>query len=446
MDGSLETWFAAMNKLFTLCIFQLIATGICLRAEDWPQWRGPNRDGTWSEKGTVERFADRQIPIVWRAKIGPGYSGPTVSDGRVFVMYRVTKPQQQERVLCFDEKTGKPLWTHTYDCPYVGIGYTAGPRSSVTIEGNRAFALGAMGHLHCLDVASGKVQWQHDCHQEYSIEMPMWGIAGAPLVYKELVIVHIGGKDACVVAFDQANGKESWRALSERGQYTAPILVQQGGQDVIVVWTGDSVSGLQPETGKPYWRIPFAPRQMPIGVATPIVQEDRLFLTSFYDGSMMVQLEQDKPQAKVLWRRVGESEMKTEALHSIISTPLFLGDHIYGVDSYGELRCLRAKDGERVWENLTATPKSRWSTIHFVQQQDLTWMFNERGELIIARLSPEGFHEISRAKLIEPTTVQLDRRGGVCWAHPAFANGHVFARNDEELVCGSLLTTAQASK
>jgi outer membrane protein assembly factor BamB len=112
--------------------------------------------------------------------------------------------------------------------------------------------------------------------------------------------------------------------------------------------------------------------------------------------------------------------------------------HVFGVDSYGELRCLRADTGERVWENQTATPRARWSNIHMVRQENRIWMFNERGELIIAKLSPAGFEEISRAKFIEPTTDQLDQRGGVCWSHPAFANKHVFARNDKQLVCASL--------
>ena len=113
-------------------------------------------------------------------------------------------------------------------------------------------------------------------------------------------------------------------------------------------------------------------------------------------------------------------------------------DYIYGVDSYGELRCLKASNGDRVWEDQTATPRARWSTIHFVKNGDDIWMLNERGELIIGRLSPEGFKEIDRAKLIEPTTAQLRQRQGVCWSHPAFANRHVFARNDREMVCASL--------
>ena len=139
-----------------------------------------------------------------------------------------------------------------------------------------------------------------------------------------------------------------------------------------------------------------------------------------------------------IWGRKGPDEKHTEGLHSIISTPIRIGDYIYGVDSYGELRCLDATTGDRVWEDLSAVPKARWSTIHFVKNHDKVWMFNERGELLITTLSPEGLKIISRTQLIEPTRDQLNRRGGVCWAHPAFAYRHVFARNDEELVCASL--------
>jgi hypothetical protein len=184
---------------------------------------------------------------------------------------------------------------------------------------------------------------------------------------------------------------------------------------------------------------------MPIGISTPIVDDQgRLFVTSFYDGSLMLRLnDSGAPAAEKLWRRKGFDEKRTDALHSIISTPLFLGDHVYGVDSYGELRCLDAATGDRIWENLTAVPTARWSTIHFVVNGDKVWMFNERGELIIAQLSPSGYREISRAKLIEPTTEQLRQRGGVCWSHPAYAGRCVFARSDVELVCGNLAASAE---
>lgn len=411
------------------------------RADDWPQWRGPNRDGVWRESGIVDTFDKPELEPVWRVAIGSGYSGPTVANGRVYVTDRVTKPKQIERVHCFDAKSGDAVWSYSYDCPYRNVSYEAGPRAAVTIDEGRAYALGTMGHFHCFDAATGKVIWQKDLNEAYKIRMPVWGIAAAPLIEDDLVITQIGGEDdACLVAFDKITGKERWRALSDKASYSAPRVIEQAGKRVLVCYTGDNVVGLNPRTGEVYWRQPFPPKRMVIGIADPVPYKDMLFVTNFFDGSMLLKLgrDGDKPVAKKLWHRVGPSEKDTDALQSIISTPYIKDDHVYGVDSYGELRCLDLYTGDRVWESQKAVPRARWSTIHFIEHGDDVWMFNERGELIISRLSPKGFKEISRAKLIEPTTAQLPRRGGVCWSHPAFANRHVFARNDEEMVCVDL--------
>ncbi|MBW3600720.1 MAG: PQQ-binding-like beta-propeller repeat protein, partial [Planctomycetes bacterium] len=229
----------------SLCFSAVIFSFACpiALADDWPQWRGPQRDGVWREDGIVEHFESEQLPHVWRVPIGPGYSGPTVADGRVFVTDRLIEPRQMERVHCFDWKTGRKIWSHEYEAPYDGISYTAGPRASVTIDDdNRAYALGATGRLHCFDAGAGAVLWKRDLRQDYDIDMPIWGIAGAPLAYDELLILHIGGRNgACVVALDRKSGEEVWRALNDRAQYTAPVIVEQAGQNVCVVWTGDSV-------------------------------------------------------------------------------------------------------------------------------------------------------------------------------------------------------------
>jgi len=418
-------------------IVVILSLAAAAQADDWPQWRGPTRDGVWRETGLIEKFSGPQVPIVWRVPVGAGYSGPTVAAGRVYLTDRVVEPVQQERVLCFDQATGKPVWSYVYDCVY-RVGYPAGPRANVTVADGRAYALGTMGHLHAFDAATGKLLWKHDLNAVYRIAMPIWGISGAPLVEGDLLIVQVGGQAACIVAFDRATGAERWRALDDTASYAAPILVEQAGKKVVVCLTGESVAGLDPQTGRVYWRHPFPPSRMPIGISTPIYDAGRLFVTSFYDGSLLLKLADDGPTVTEVWRRKGFDEKHTDALHSIISTPLFLGDYVYGVDSYGELRCLNAADGERVWENLSAVPTARWSTIHFVRNADKIWMFNERGELIIARLSPAGYEELSRAKLIEPTREQLGQRGGVCWSHPAFADRRVYIRNDQELVCGEL--------
>jgi len=408
-------------------------------ADDWPQWRGVNRDGVWKEKGLLEKFEGPTLNAAWRVPVSNGYSGPTVAKGRVYLTDRVTEPTQQERVHCFDEKTGKTLWTRSYDAPYGGVGYPDGPRASVTVDGGRAFALGAIGHLNCYDAATGRSVWSKDLNALYHIRLPIWGIAAAPLIEGNLVIVVIAGEtDACVVALDKNTGAERWRALPDRAAYVAPIIVMQAGKRVLLVRTGERIVGLDPANGKLHWEYAYPARQMPIAIATPVVKGDLVFFTCFYDGALLLRLKQDRLAVEKVWERVGQNERNTDALQSIISTPLIQGSHIYGVDSYGELRCLDLMTGDRVWESQDAVPRARWATIHFVVNGDRIWMFNERGQLIIARLSPRGYEEISRAQLIQPTTGQLPQRGGVCWAHPAYANQHVFIRNDTELVCASL--------
>ena len=417
----------------------LIASCASAKADDWPQWRGPHRDGVWPETGIIETFPETELDILWRAEISSGYCGPTVAAGRVYVMDRILKPEQAERILCFDARNGKKLWTYRYDCPYRGVQYDAGPRASVTIENGRAYALGTMGHLHCLDASSGKILWKHDTDAQYKLRMPVWGLSAAPLIEGDQVIVQIGGEgDACVVAFNKMTGRESWRALPDKPSYSASIAIDQAGKRVVVVYTGENVVGLNPKTGKVHWRYPFPPQRMVIGIASPVLHHDMLFLSNFFDGSLLLKLRQDTLAVDKVWLRAGPSETETDALHSIISTPYLSGDYIYGVDSYGELRCLDLVTGDRLWESLEAVPKARWATAHFVVNGDRVWIFNERGELIISKLSPSGFEEIDRAKLIEPTLDQLRRRGGVCWSHPAFANRHVFARNGKELVCANL--------
>ncbi len=408
-------------------------------ADDWPQWRGPQRDGVWRETGLIDKFDSPQIELKWKVPIGSGYCGPIVTDGRVYVMDLQNDPEQGERVLCFDASDGKPVWQFFYQCPYRDVKYPAGPRASVTLDEGRAFALGAKGHFHCLDASTGELLWKKTPGQDYDVDVPIWGIASAPIVVDDLVIAQVGATDgACLIAWEKSTGRRRWQALDDRASYSAPILIEQAGRRVLVCWTGENLVGLDPLEGTVYWKVPFKAAKMIINVPTPVVEANRIFLTAFYDGAMMVRFAADELTAEQLWRRRGLSEKQTDALHSMIVTPIFDGDHLYGVDSYGELRCLDAATGDRIWEDQTAVPRARWSNIHMVRNGNRVWMFNERGELLIARLSPKGFEEISRAKLIEPTMAQLRQRGGVCWSHPAYAGKCIFARNDKELVCADL--------
>jgi outer membrane protein assembly factor BamB len=406
-------------------------------AQDWPDWRGVNRDGVWSDNNGVEEFKSNQPEPVWKVAVGSGYSGPTVANGKVFLTDRIETPKETEGVLCFDEETGDKIWEFRYNCEYSGIGYPAGPRASVVIKEGMAWSLGTMGHLFCFDAATGKVLWQKDLNREYEIKMPIWGIAATPLIDREKIILQIGGSEnACVVALNKNTGEEIWRNLDDGASYSAPVIVEKNGKRVLVVWTEDHLAGMNPETGEVYWKFPWK-LKMAMGIATPVLYNDYIFVSSFYNGSLLVNLGDDYTTAKNVWQRSGESEGNTDALHCVMNTPVIIDDYIYGVDSYGELRCLELLTGERVWEDLTAVNKNRWANIHFIQNEEKVWMFNEHGELLIARLSPQGMIETDRAKIIEPTKKQLPR--GVTWAHPAFANGHIFIRNDSELISVKLV-------
>jgi len=435
-----------MNVGLRWSLFALMVAVVrpsAVRADDWPQWRGPTRDGVWHETGIVNRFESAELKPRWRVPISAGYSGPTVADGRVYVTDRVAEPEQIERVHCFDWKTGEKIWSHSYDCAYRNISYTAGPRASVTIDDGRAYSLGTMGHLFCFEAASGKILWQHELDSEYKVRMPDWGLSAAPLIENGLVILQVGGEHACLVAFDKVTGDERWRAMDDTASYSAPIVIEQAGRRVLVCWAGQHLAGLEPASGKVLWEYPFKPSQMVLAISTPVVEKDHLFVTGFYDGSLMLRLNENKPAVEKIWRRVGANEKQTDSLQSLMVTPYLKNNYIYGVDSYGELRCLAGDTGDRIWEALPAGRKVRWFNIHMVENQDKIWMFNERGELAITRLSPQGYQEISKAKLIKPTREQLNERGGVCWAHPAFAYRHVFARNDEELLAADLSATPE---
>ena len=434
----------SFNRAVTLLSLSVIAACAGAAAPtppgmDWPQWRGSNRDGIWHESGIVQKFDGPEIKVKWHVPVSNGYSGPTVADGRVFVNDRITEPKSQERVHCFDWETGEELWSFAYDADYKGISSPDGPRASVTVSGGRAYSLGAAGNLYCFDSHSGKVLWNHDMNTEYKIRMPDWGIAGAPIVEGDNVIVMISGEpNACLVALDRKTGKETWRALPDKATYSPPIIIEQAGKRVMVAWTADRIVGIAPESGKLYWEYPWAAPGPNIDPCiTPAVHKDQLFLTSVYGGALMLKLDQKKPAVEKVWEKKANSRM-TDSLHTMFANPILTDTHLFGINYYGELRCLDSKSGEEIWEDLTVVPKGNWASAHLVQNGDTTWILNERGQLIIAKLTPRGYTEVSRAQLIKPTRGQLNQRGGVAWSHPAFAYQHVFARNDEELICADL--------
>ncbi len=433
-------------------LFALAITSAGLRADDWPQWLGPQRDAVWRETGILEQFPADGPTIRWRAAIGGGYSGPAVADGRVYVMDRQlakdgSNPRNPfdrgriagtERVLCFNETDGKQLWAHEYDCPYT-VSYAAGPRTTPLVSGGKVYTLGSEGNLLCLDAVTGKEIWARDFKKDFGIPTPMWGFAGHPLLDGNKLICLAGGEGSVAVAFDKDTGKELWRALSaQEPGYAPPMIFEAGGKRQLIVWHPQSLNSIDPETGALFWSEPGVARSG-MTIATPRKFGDLLYVTSFYNGSVMMRFDSDKPGATKLWQSKKASEKDTDALHTVMSTPFIEDGYIYGVCSYGQLRCLKADTGERVWETFAATTgdkPARWGNAFLIKNGDRFFLFNEKGDLIIAKLSPKGYEEISRAHLLDPTNTDPGRP--VVWSHPAFANRCVYARNDREIICVSL--------
>ena len=422
-----------------------------LGAEDWPQWLGPQRDGVWRESGIVEKLPTNGFAYRWRVPIGGGYSGPAVAKGRVYVMDRqlakdAKNPKSafdrstipgSERVLCLNEADGKILWQHEYECPYT-VSYAAGPRVTPTVADGKVYTLGAEGNLVCLDAEKGTALWSRDFKKEFGLKTPMWGFAGHPLVDGKKLICLAGGEGSVAVAYDKDTGKELWRALSAKEPgYAPPMIYEFAGKRQVILWHPEAVSGLEPETGQVIWTHPIAPAvRFGMSIPSPLKVGELLFLTSFYNGSLLLRVGADK--AEPVWQSKKISEKDTDGLHSVMATPLIESGHIYSPCSYGQFRCLKLETGERLWETFAPTSgkSARWGHAFVVKNGGRSFIFSEQGDLIIAKLTPEKYEELSRAHLIDADNRDPGRP--VVWSHPAFANKSIYARNDQEIICVSL--------
>ena len=422
----------------------LLISSACL-ADDWPQWLGPQRDGFWRESGLLEKFPESGPKILWRAPIGGGYSGPSVAAGRVYVMdYQRTDGDPtpsagarqnltgQERIVCLDATTGKELWKVAYDCPY-SVSYPVGPRCTVTIQDGKAYALGTMGHFHCLDAETGKVIWGKDFTKDYGAETPFWGYSSHPMVVGDKVITLLGTKKGVTVAFNKDTGAEVWRSLdaSEVG-YSPVNLTQAGGVSQLIVWHADGLNGLNPETGKPYWQLPLKPMYA-MSIMMPVIHNNIVFAGGIMGISAAVKLDTHSPKAEIDWEGKPNNSLGPKN-----SSPVIVDGLMYGFDRDGDLRCVDLSTGQRLWT--TTDPvggrSQNSSTAFLIKTNDNFIIFNEMGELITSKLNREGYSQISKAKVLEPTTPHANRK--VIWSHPAFANRCAYVRNDEELICVSL--------
>jgi len=412
---------------------------------------GPGRDNVWREKGILERFPQGGARVLWRTPIAGGYAGPAVASGRVFVTDFVPEgaeaadgPRQKggrgtERVLCLDAGTGAILWTHDEPETYT-ISYPSGPRCTPLVDGDRVYTLGAEGRLVCLRVADGAVEWARDLKRDYQTKSATWGYASHPLLDGDRLVCVVGTDVAHAVAFDKYDGHEIWKTgkAPEQG-YCPPVIIEAAGVRQLVLMKPDGIYAVEPETGRMLWESPYDADNGSI-IMQPVRVGDYLYVGGFQEKNLLLRLSADAPGVEVVWRN-----KRQHGISAVNVQPFVLDGHLCGYHEKGDLRVVAIPGGEVVWSGtgpLADRPKGSGTAFiartpgQAASEQDRFFMFTETGDLVIARLSPQGYTELDRMHLLEPTNDAFGRE--VVWCPPAYADRSIFVRNDREIIRVSL--------
>lgn len=415
-------------------------------ADDWPHWMGPTRDNVWRETGILEKFPAGGLKIVWRSPIAGGFAGPAVAGGKVFATdfstakvlddgnFARKSSEGQESVMAFDAATGKLLWKNSYPVEY-RISYPTGPRCTPTVDGDRVYFLGAEGNLLCCDVNSGKIVWQKNLRDTYKTRAALWGYAAHPLIDGDKLITLAGGDGSHVIALNKKTGAEIWRSQTQTEQgYVPPSIITTGTTRQLIVGGPKALKGLDPETGARLWTTPYDATNGAV-IMTPVRINDYLYLGGYDNKNLLIKTPAGKTNSvEVVFR-----DKKAHGLSPVNVQPIVEKNVIYGFDGDGLLYAVEVPSGKRLWESdrpLKEDKKLGSGSAFIVKNGDRFILFNEFGEIIFCHLSPKGYEEVDRAKVIEPTSAAFGRK--VVWCQPAFAGKRMFVRNDKEIICVDL--------
>ena len=438
-----------LQRVGVIGVLTLLVSGIC-SADDWEQWMGPSRDGVYRESGVIDSIPESGLEVKWRLPINGGYAGPAVADGKVFVFDYLrssgkafNNPSQraelkgEERLVAIDEKNGKKIWEHKYDCPY-SISYPAGPRCTPTVDDDRIYILGSEGDLKCLDVKDGGVVWAKSLKKDFNAEVPLWGFSSHPLIDGDSLLVCVGGEGQGVVALDKTTGKVNWKALDAKAGYCPPTIIKHGGVRQLIVFHPEAVASLDPSNGNKYWSIPIEPLYE-MSISRPMLDGNFLYASGIGNQSVMIELDPEKPGAKEVWR----GKPRT-SVFSANATPIFVDGVVYGSDCMvGQLVAVDAKSGDRLWATFDATkPDGKRRVVHGtafltrIGDSNRYFVMSEVGDLLVSELTKEGYKPHGRFHVLEPTGESFGR--SVVWSHPAYANKTAYIRNDKEIVAVSI--------
>lgn len=386
--------------------------------DDWPQWRGANRDGICKETGLLDSWPESGPPRVWTAGgLGGGYASPSIVAGKIFGTGYVGG---EEVVWALSVEDGKEVWRTAFakvDVAYGEIEYSEGPRATPTIDGDRLFVLGAAGHLSCLETGTGKMVWTKSLAEDFGGEvMSDWGFSEAPLIDGDHVICTPGGAMGTVAALDKKSGEMVWQSkdLQDPAAYTSLVAAELGGKKQYVVLTGASVAGIDPENGEVLWK--SERKGKTAVVPTPIVEKDNVWVTSGYGvGSHLFHV--DNSGGKFAAELVYDSRKLKNEFGGAIK----VGDHVYG-SSGVTFVCMDFETGDVAWRERTiGSGGLLYADGHF-------YLRNDRGKLALIEASPDAYVEKSRFE-------QGERSEGKSWPTPVISDGRLYLRDQDALIC-----------
>jgi outer membrane protein assembly factor BamB len=406
---SLFSMFGTNLKQYSFfALAMVLAAAAPLRADDWPNWRGPNHNGISTESGWLAQWPADGPPRLWKASVGTGFSSVAVANGRAYTMGNA---QDTDTVFCFDAETGKVIWKHSYPCPLDAHWYEGGTSSTPTVDGNTVFTLSKKGDLFCLAADTGKVLWSTNI--AVGLELPMWGLSSSALIEGNLLLLNVG---TCGAALDKSSGKAVWTTGTKASGYSTPVPYSSAGKPALALMTGSGAAGVDLATGARLWDFPLH-GQWNLFIADVIPVGDRFFVSSSYANTgALVQLQDGA--ARPVWQNGN--------LRNQVNSSVLVDGCLYGVDGVAgpapsaSLKCVDARDGSVKWN----FPGLGGGSLMVADHKIIA--LSDKGELFTAAVSPQSFTPISRAQVL----------GGRCWTVPVLANARIYCRNAKgDLLC-----------
>jgi outer membrane protein assembly factor BamB len=392
--------------LATVMLLMLAQQAVAQTGANWPQWRGPNRDGISKETGLLKQWPAEGPTLVWKASgAGRGYSSFSISDGKLYTM---GLRGDREFVVAFDIATGKEAWASPHGSAFRND-RGDGPRGTPTIDGDRVYALGGNGDLSALDARTGKLAWSKNVLREFGGSNITWGISESPLVLGNKVLVNAGGPGASIVALKKTDGSVIWKSQSDEAGYSSAVPVEINGGTQVVFFTAKRAVGLDERDGRLLWEYQ-RPANDTANAATPIVRANRIFISSDYGtGGGVVEIKPDNKAQEIYF---------TKDMRNHHSSSVLIGDYLYGF-SGSILTAMKFDTGEIAWRDRSVGKGS------LVYADGNLYCLSENGVVGLVEATPAGYKEKGRFR--------IEQGSLPTWAHPVVAGGRLYLRDQDTI-------------